>query len=82
MDFAQAWDEIEVGQRIVVSNGEPEPPGPSVRWSMWRSHNHEGTVVDKLVGPPREICVQLDEIDGVQVTYGVSEAVVHDFALA
>lgn len=75
IDFATAWDELEIGQRVRVSNGQPEPAEqPSVQHSIWRSHNHEGEVVEKIGGQFRAIRVRLDEHEGAQVSYDISEA--------
>lgn len=72
MDFEAAWRTIATGQRVRVSNGRPKPPG-GVERACWRSHNHEGEVIDKIAGPPRAIRVQLDEQDGALVAYDVYE---------
>lgn len=74
MDFAIAWKKVQIGQRVRVSNGLPEPSKPDGRpHAIWRSHNHEGEVVEKIDGAFRAIRVQLDEHEGAQVAYDVSE---------
>lgn len=74
MEFEEAWQTLEMGTRVRVSNGQPEPESKGgIRWHSWRSHNHEGEVVDKLLGPPRAIQVRLDKKDGAQVAFAVAE---------
>ena len=72
IEFGEAWQTLAIGARVRVSNGSIEPPG-GIALSIWRSHNHEGEVVEFLDGPPRAIRVQLDEVEGVQVAYDVAE---------
>ncbi len=72
MEFADAWNSLSVGDRVRVSDGSIEPAG-GLALSIWRSHNHEGEVVEKCAGPPRAIRVQLDEANGAQVSYSVAE---------
>jgi hypothetical protein len=74
IDFDEAWETLPMGSRVRVADGRPEPEPPSgLRWNAWRSHNHEGEVVDKVLGPPRGIQVRLDKIDGAQVTYTIAD---------
>lgn len=74
IDFAQAWDELTAGQRVRVSNGQPEPGGKGLAHKVWRSHNFEGEVAMFADGPPRAIQVQLDEQEGARVAYTITEA--------
>lgn len=72
MEFDQAWASLQIGNRVRVSNGSPEPAGGIAR-KIWRSHNHEGEVCSKDEGAFRAIKVKLDEANGVQVSYSVVE---------
>lgn len=81
MDFAEAWATLEIGQRVRVSDGTTEPP-PGRRWAFWRSHNHEGQLIEKLDGPPRALKVELDKINGAQVAYEVAEGNGETFEVA
>lgn len=73
MDFDQAWVELEPGQRVRVSNGQAEPATNGLPLQIWRSHNHEGELVEKLDGPPRALHVRLDPDGDVQIGFQVRE---------
>lgn len=72
IEFVEAWSTIAIGARVRVSDGNPEPAGGHAL-NLWRSHNHEGEVVEKEDGPPRAIRIQLDEANGARVSYSVAE---------
>lgn len=80
MDFAEAWETLAIGARVRVSDGTPQPP-EGRRFFMWRSHNFEGSFVDRVPGPPRGLLIAMDAADGARVSYTVSEAHPHSFEL-
>ena len=73
MDFATAWQQLERGQRVRVSNGQPRPNGTGLGFKVWRSHNFEGRCVEFIGGPPRAIRVEMDEVEGARVGYVIAE---------
>lgn len=83
MTFEEAWDGLELGDRVAVSDGTPAPPESQVRrYSLWRSHNFEGALVEKADGPHRGLRIEIDKTGGARVSYTVAEWPEHEFTPA
>lgn len=83
MTFEEAWDGLQVGDRVAVSDGTPAPPESQVRrYWLWRSHNFEGALVEKVDGPPRLLKIEQDKAGGARVAYSVAEWPEHTFTPA
>jgi hypothetical protein len=77
--FAEAWLAIEPGEEIRVCDGSIEPQLDDLQLrNAWRSHNHVGTLAEKIEGPVRAIAVDV-AIEAGTIRYAVSEAVPHTF---
>ncbi len=82
MTFDEAFD-LPSGARVRVSDGQREPEQrDSVRWRMWRSHNFEGVIAEKIDGSPRRLRIELDPTASAHVSYIIDESVPHAFAAA
>jgi len=78
MDFAAAWDTLEIGDRVTVSNGLPEPSNPiGMSWKLWRSHNFEGELVERIDGDWRCMRFELDASLFARVSYSIVEGIGH-----
>jgi len=73
MDFGQAWNELNIGDRVRVSDGRPKPGGGGLGFKIWRSHNFDGRCAEFIDGPPRSIRVEMDETEGARVSYSIAE---------
>jgi hypothetical protein len=73
MTFEQVWNDFAIGQRVRVSNGEAEPGGgpEGIEFKVWRSHNFEGELFEKIDEDPRSLAFRLDEIEDEGVRYRV-----------
>lgn len=85
MDFATAWAELELGVVVTVSDGTPAPMAlpDSLPMRLWRSHNFEGELVEKIDGMPRQLRFDLPANgNGNQIGYAVAEGHGHNFDVA
>lgn len=49
MDFVSAWSRIDIGEMVVVRNGQPEPTIiGSLDWKIWSSWNFTGELMEKI----------------------------------
>lgn len=79
-EFDTAWQGQEIGNWMLVSNGEQPPSkigGP--RWRQWRSHNFIGRLVEKRDEEPRKMVFRLPRHNGALVSYDICERVGHQF---
>lgn len=60
IDFATAWDHLDIGDQLTASNGAIEPADPeSLDHRVWRSHNFSGVIAEKIDGEPRQMRIEL-----------------------
>lgn len=84
MDFAEAWNALDVGNAVTVGNGTPPPSANTDGWpyKCWKSHNFTGTLIAKNEGPPRTMQIdQAADEAGTVVGYQVVEGVGHSFTV-
>ena len=80
MSFGATFASVEIGQEVIVSNGNPEPTKiGGVPWRIWRSHNFTGTLIEKVEGVPRQMVIQLPEEGGVRTSYTIVDGRGHNF---
>jgi hypothetical protein len=82
MDFAAAWDTLDVGATAAVSNGAPRPSAnpTSLPMRIWQSHNFTGELVEKIDGDPRAMRFQLAPNEaGNIIGFTVRESDGHSF---
>jgi hypothetical protein len=82
MDFEVAWDTLELGDTVAVSDGRPclSTNASSLANRIWRSHNFTGALVEKIDGPPRSLRFDLPaDGNGNFVGYSTVEGFGHVF---
>jgi hypothetical protein len=83
MDFAQAWEELAIGDVVTVSNGRPCPSTNrgGLPYRLWRSHNFTGVLVEMSEGEAgRTMRFELAaDASGSVVGYSVAEGGGHGF---
>jgi len=94
MDFAQVWDELEIGDRVAVSNGKPPPSTNTAGapYKAWRSHNFTGAIAEKLeteteAGTYRSMKITMScpvmapDCENNEITWTIQEGIGHSFTL-
>jgi hypothetical protein len=82
MTFEEAWEALEIGDAVTVSDGTPAPSANTEGWPYmcWRSHNFSGTLTAKNEGPPRSLQIDMAPNEaGSVIGYAVAEGVTHTF---
>lgn len=80
MSFGAAFAIFNLGNWVVVANGNPEPSKTGgVPWRIWRSHNFTGQLVEKIEGVPRRMVFSLPEEGGAQTSYTIVDGLGHNF---
>lgn len=88
MDFATAWDALEIGALVKVRDGRGAEgagsPPPSANttghaYRLWASHNFTGDLIEKIGGDFRAMRFGLDNDLGNRIGYTVQEGWGHRF---